>query len=320
MSLAPGGIHHITAIAGDPQRNLDFYAGFLGLRLVKRTVNFDDPGAYHFYFGDHEGHPGTLLTFFPYPGARRGRQGAGQVTAVSLAVPPGSLRAWELRTAAERMLTDIVVERFDEKVLRLYDPDGLPVELIETPGAPVGCVRCLHSPTLNSTNPEATARFLTDIMGFRRVGADGKRVRFDAGNGGRVDLCANPSPNAGFGGAGTVHHIAWRTPDDASQREWLAKLTDAGQQVTEIRDRKYFHSIYFREPGGILFEIATDPPGFTVDERLDSLGTALQLPAWLEPERDGIEAALPPVDLPSAMRAERTAISPENRTEPAGRS
>jgi glyoxalase family protein len=298
MTLRLGGVHHITAIASDPQRNLDFYTGFLGLRLVKKTVNFDDPGTYHFYFGDYEGHPGTILTFFPWPGSRRGRQGAGQVTAVAFAVPPGSLRAWELRTAAERMLTDIVVERMGEKVLRMYDPDGLPVELIETPRTPVGSIGLFHCPTLATTNPEATARFLTETLGFRQVATNGKRIRFEVGDGGPgavMDLCADPCTKAGLGGAGTVHHIAWRAADSASQRQWRERLTENGHYVTDVLDRQYFNSIYFREPGGILFEIATDPPGFAVDEPLDSLGTSLKLPSWLEPERDRIEAVLPRV-------------------------
>ena len=301
-----GGIHHITAIASDPQRNLDFYTGFLGLRLVKKTVNFDDPGTYHFYFADFEGRPGTILTFFPWPGASRGRQGAGQVTAVSFAVPPGSLRAWELRTAAERMLTDIVVERFGEKVLRMYDPDGMPVELIETPTAPVGSIGLFHAPTLATANPEATARFLTETMEFRQVSNNGKRIRFEAGDGGpgaMFDLCADPPAKSGLGGAGTVHHIAWRTVDDASQRLWRDRLVEGGRYVTDIMDRQYFHSIYFREPGGILFEIATEPPGFSVDEPVEALGTSLKLPPWLEPERDRIEAALPKVHAqPSRLR------------------
>jgi glyoxalase family protein len=298
MTSCLGGIHHVTAIASNPQRTLDFYIGFLGLRLVKKTVNFDDPGTYHFYFGDYEGHPGTILTFFPWPGAKRGRQGSGQITAVSFAVPPGSLRAWELRTAAERMLTDIVAERFGEKVLRMYDPDGMPVELIETPGAPVGNIGVFRCPTLASTNPEATARFLTETLGFRQVAHNGKRIRFEAAAGGAgrtLDMCAVPPPEAGLGGAGTVHHIAWRVADDESQREWRAKLAESGHYVTEILDRQYFHSIYFREPGGVLFEIATDPPGFAVDEPVESLGTSLKLPPWLEPERARIEAALPKV-------------------------
>jgi len=299
MTPSLGGIHHITAIASDPQRNLDFYTGFLGLRLVKKTVNFDDPGTYHFYFGGYDGRPGTILTFFPWPGARRGRQGAGQVTAVAFAVPPGSLRAWELRIAAERLLTDIVVERFGEKVLRMYDPDGMPVELIETPAAPVGSLGLFHCPTLATTDPEATARFLTETLGFRQVAKNGKRLRFGVGEGGigaTIDLCADACTNAGLGGAGTVHHIAWRTPDDQNQREWRDKLASSGHGVTDILDRQYFHSIYFREPGGILFEIATEPPGFTLDEPLESLGTALKLPPWLEPERAKIEAALPAVE------------------------
>ena len=294
-----GGVHHITAIASDPQRNLDFYTGFLGLRLVKKTVNFDDPGTYHFYFAGYEGRPGTILTFFPWPGARRGRQGAPQVTAVAFAVPPGSLRAWELRTAAERMLTDMLVERFGEKVLRMYDPDGMPVELIETPTAPVGSIGMFHSPTLVTPNPERTAQFLTGTLGFRQVVTNGKRSRFELADGGPGAICGPVLRSLAEGGAwgsghGPPHRLSdARRPEPAAMARQTEGERPAGHRCP---GPAVLHSIYFREPGGILFEIATDPPGFTADEPLESLGTSLKLPPWLEPERSQIEAILPPVE------------------------
>jgi glyoxalase family protein len=296
MKPTIGGIHHITAIASDPQRNVDFYSGFLGLRLVKKTVNFDDPGTYHFYFGDYEGHPGTILTFFPWPGARRGRQGNGQVTVVSYAVPPGSLQDWQRRAASERLLTDIVTERFGERVLRLYDPDGLAVELIETTRA-TSSLSYFHSATLAVADTAATTELLSR-MGFHGAATERSRTRYEIGGGGpgaTVDLVQDPGAPRGLGGAGTVHHIAWRTPDDEQQLAWRSELERTGHHTTPVMDRMYFHSIYFREPGGILFEIATDPPGFTVDEPLETLGTRLTLPPWYEPMRDRIESTLPPV-------------------------
>jgi glyoxalase family protein len=298
MTPTIGGIHHITAISSDPQQTLDFYAGFLGLRLVKKTVNFDDPGTYHFYFGDYHGHPGTILTFFPWPGARRGRAGAGQVTAVSLAVPSGSLADWETRASDERRLTDVTTERFGDRVLRLYDPDGLPIELIESASAR-GDLGVFHSATLNNADPG----LLTDIMGFREVRREGDRVRYEVGAGGlgaTIDI-ETTSDGRGVGGAGTVHHIAWRTPDDEQQLAWRTELTAAGSEPTPIIDRNYFHSIYFREPGGVLYEIATEPPGFTVDEPLETLGSELKLPPHYESYRARIESVLPPVQVPGVM-------------------
>jgi glyoxalase family protein len=299
MTPTIGGIHHITAISSDPQQTIDFYSGFLGLRLVKKTVNFDDPGTYHFYFGDYQGHPGTILTFFPWPGARRGRAGAGQVTAVSLAVPPGSVDAvWQPRAREERRLTDVVVERFGERVLRLYDPDGLAIELVESPAAPPE-IGVFHSATMN----HADAGLLTATLGFRELAREGNRVRYEAGAGGlgaTVDI-ETTGERRGSGGAGTVHHIAWRTPDDEQQLAWRTELASAGVEPTPVIDRNYFHSIYFREPGGVLYEIATDPPGFTVDEPLESLGSALKLPEQYESMRDRIEAVLPPVQTPGVI-------------------
>ena len=296
MATGIRGIHHITAIASDPQPNLDFYTGFLGLRLVKRTVNFDDPGTYHFYFGDRTGQPGTILTFFPWPGARRGRQGTGQLAAVSFAVE--SLDPWRRKAADAGVMLGAESERFGEPVIAFEDPDGLPLEFIETIGPAGG----FAAPTIALEGFERTAKLLTDTFGFRKTAEDGERFRFQSEAGGMasaVDLVCRPDSQRGLGGAGTVHHIAWRAADDAEQAAWRAKLTSIGYDVTPVMDRNYFRSIYFREPGGVLFEIATDPPGFTADEPEESLGDSLKLPPQYEHLRSRIESVLPPLRLPS---------------------
>ena len=307
------GIHHITAIASDPQRNLDFYTSVLGLRLVKLTVNFDDPGTYHFYFANEKGLPGTILTFFPWPGARRGRPGNGQVSAVAFSVPPGALGYWEERLRANGDSVSTVHERFGEAVLPLRDPDGLQLELVaddEAPavagwdGGPVPAkhsIRGFHHATIWERNYERTARLLTETLGFRPVDGDGVRFRFASQQspGRLVDLVNRPDGQAGSMGAGTVHHIAWRTPDEEQQLGWRRTLFELGYGVTPVKDRQYFHSIYFREPGGVLFEIATDAPGFTLDESVDELGTRLKLPPWLEESRSRIEQSLPDLYLPT---------------------
>jgi glyoxalase family protein len=307
------GIHHVTAIATEPQRNLDFYAGTLGLRLVKRTVNFDDPGTYHFYFGDERGTPGTLLTFFPWPLAVRGSRGAGQATATSFSVPAGSLGWWHDRLRDHGVVIDDPAERLGEELLTLLDPDGLKLELVADAaagalpaweGGPVPgehAVRRLHSVTLSVQGYEATAELLTTGMGFRAAGEAGSRFRFEAGEGGagaRVDVLCVPGAPFGRVAAGSVHHVAWRVADDAAQRGWRERLVALGRDVTPVLDREYFHSIYFREPGGVLFEIATDPPGFAIDEPVAELGEHLRLPPRLEPQRARIEAVLPPITLP----------------------
>lgn len=304
------GIHHITAIADDPQRNVDFYTGVLGLRLVKITVNFDDPGSYHFYYGDGHGHPGTIMTFFAWPGARRGRVGNSQVTATSFAIPAGSAQFWMDRFAAGAVDFENTEERFGQTVIPFADPDGLRLELIETPGIDPShrwmeggvpaevAIAGFHSATLSETGYERTARLLTENMGFRLVNQDRNRFRYEVGSGGAskiVDLTCVPAAVEGRVAVGTVHHIAWRTPDDAQQLDWLGELSRLDYNVTPVIDRMYFHSIYYREPGGVLFEIATDPPGFSIDEPLEKLGTALKLPPWLEPHRNRIEAALAPI-------------------------
>jgi glyoxalase family protein len=299
------GIHHITAIASDPQRTLDFYTQVIGLRLVKLTVNFDDPGTYHFYFGDEVGSPGTILTFFPWPHVPQGNIGTGQVTTVGFEVPRKSLEFWSKRLRDRALSITRVEERFGEEVVRFRDPDGLWLELVgvsrsaDRPVAEFGeiprehALRRFHSATLAEGDAAATER-LIEFMGFTRIDAAGNRIRYQAG--GRdasiVDIVSEPkTPRGGLGG-GTVHHIAFRTPTDEQQEQWRHELMPR-VQVTPVVDRVYFHSIYFREPGGILFEIATDPPGFAVDEAVDHLGERLMLPPWLEGSRVDLERRLP---------------------------
>ena len=306
------GIHHITAIAGNPQRNLDFYTQALGLRLVKLTVNFDDPGTYHFYFGDAAGHPGTILTFFPWDNVRRGRHGTGQVGIVGFHIPPASTGYWAGRLKQLGISSSSPFRRFDEEVLPLLDPDGLPLELIASSGANSGgawagspvpeehAIRGFHAPTLLTEGFEQTAEILTGIFGMTQVQQSGARYRFSGGadTGGQVDLEVRPDEPQGVMGSGVVHHIAWRARDDAQQLEYRSILAERGLNVTPVIDRQYFHSVYFREPGGILFEIATDPPGFAIDEPMESLGTMLKLPPQYEANRAALEKTLPRLKLP----------------------
>jgi glyoxalase family protein len=314
-------IHHVTAIAGDPQRNLDFYTGILGLRLVKLTVNFDDPGSYHLYFGDELGRPGSILTFFPWPNGHRGRQGTGQVGTVSFAVPSVSLGFWIERLVQHGIDFDGPARRFDEQVLAFSDPDGLLLELVATPRvervapwadgpvSPEHAVRGLFGGTIWEDGDRGTTAFLTGQMGFRQVGEEDNRLRFESaaeGVGTVVDLRRVPGFWAGGTGVGTVHHIAFRTESEESQLEQRARIEQAGMGVTPVVDRQYFRSVYFREPGGVLFEIATDAPGFTVDEPAAELGTGLLLPPKYEPMRDRIEQILPPIRLPHAAVEERS--------------
>ena len=306
-------IHHVTAIAGDPQRNLDFYADTLGLRLVKLTVNFDDPGTYHLYFGDETGRPGSILTFFPWPGGERGRQGTGQIGTVSLAVPAASLGHWIERLLSRGVKYEGPTRRFDERVLAFADPDGLLLEVVATArvdrvepwhGGPVPAehaVRGIHAVTIWEDGDRGTADFLSERLGHRLIGEEGNRVRFESaseGAGTVVDLRRVPGFWAGGIGVGTVHHVAFRTDSEATQVSHRARLEAAGVDVTPVIDRHYFRSVYFHEPGGVLFELATDPPGFTLDEPAESLGSALRLPPRLELMREGIERTLPPLRLP----------------------
>jgi catechol 2,3-dioxygenase-like lactoylglutathione lyase family enzyme len=290
------GIHHITAIASDPQKNLDFYTRILGLRLVKLTVNFDDPFTYHFYFGDEAGHPGSILTFFPWPGTPRGRQGTGQATVVSFAVP--SLQGWE-----ERLPNYTVTKRFDNDVLTFADPDGMSVELVATGESSSSSITGFHGVTLSESGYESTAKLLSETFGYRLTASEDNRFRYTGSAGNHVDLLCQPDARRGGMGAGTIHHVAFRAETDALQKQWQAELARLGYNVTPILDRQYFHSIYFREPGGVLFEIATDPPGFATDEAPDQLGTALKLPPMLEPMRSEIEEMVPKLKLPEANHA-----------------
>ncbi|HEY0943663.1 MAG TPA: ring-cleaving dioxygenase [Opitutaceae bacterium] len=302
------GLHHLTAIATDAQENIDFYAGLLGLRLVKKTVNFDDPSAYHLYYGDEAGSPGSIITFFYWAGAGRGRVGAGQTTAITLSAPPSALDYWHDRLARY----DVAVERrtrFGEAVLAFSDPDGIPVEIVAVEkddrrgwtgaGIPVEhALRGMHTVELTVSDSQPTADLLTDLMGYTLVRREGNRARFEAAPGGSgryVDVIGGAKAPRGVPGAGTVHHIAFRVADDAAELAMQERLLEAGYHVSDVRDRDYFRSIYYRERGGILFEIATDIPGFAVDEPAASLGTALKLPKQFEAARAQIERALPPL-------------------------
>ena len=308
------GLHHVTAMAGDVATNVAFYTRVLGLRLIKRTVNFDDPSTYHLYFGDTVGTPGSALTFFYWAGMPRGRPGVGQATAISWSVPAVSAAFWRERLAANQVAF-AEETRFGDTVLRFADPDGLGLEIVATaePDArqpwthpeipPAHGLRGFHSVTLTHADSGRTARLLVDRMGYREaaraVSASGEsRVRYVVASGGPgayVDLVAAPAAPRAQSGAGTVHHIAFRVANDADElaarAEWLA----AGLQVSPQIDRNYFHSIYAREPGGVLFEIATDLPGFAIDEPVESLGATLKLPAQYEPHRATIEARLDPL-------------------------
>jgi glyoxalase family protein len=312
------GIHHITAIATDPQRNLDFYTQVLGLRLVKRTVNFDDPASYHFYFGDRVGSPGTIITFFPWPGAARGRRGNGQVVATSFAVPAEAIDYWKARLTNEHVLAEETTPRFGQRVLRFADPDGLMLELIESDQTnqvvPTGqsnvreefALRGFNAPTLEVQAGRLTEELLTATFGFELVGEESHRRRFSLRPGSpaaQIDLIERPETGFGNIAAGTVHHIAFRAANDEEQLHWRTLLVELGLNVTPVIDRQYFHSIYFREPAGILFEIATDNPGFATDEPVERLGEALRLPPQYEAHRSSIEQALPRISLTTASHS-----------------
>ena len=313
MSIKTNGLHHVTAIAGDPQRNADFYLRTLGLRLVKTTVNFDDPGTYHLYYGDQLGKPGTLLTFFPWRGAPSGRRGTGQAVTVSFSVPENSIGWWKEHLAETGVTAGRIANRDGEDVLTFHDPDGLRIALVAHPqGDPRDpwdnghvpaehAIRGLHSVTLSVVQEDATAEMFRDL-GLTFTSQDANRLRFSAGDGGpgaMVDVLVMPDAPRGLVATGTVHHVAWRTPDEQTQASWREELVDCGLNVTSILDRQYFRSIYFREPGGTLLEMATDQPGFAIDEPLLELGRALKLPPWLEPDREQIEHTLPQLNLPS---------------------
>lgn len=308
-----GGIHHVTALASDPARNVEFYTKVLGLRLVKRTVNFDDPNSWHLYYGDGAGSPGTILTFFPIPDLTPGRQGVGQAVETAFLVRPASLSFWIDRLVTRGIAFEGPSERFGQKVVRFRDPDNLRLEIVADangadasgwdgmPVPPEHALSGLHSVTLWEQDREQTAQILTEDLGFRAGGQEENRFRFvsrrgDGTPGHVVDILSSPDFWRGGPGAGTVHHVAFRAADDDEQQRMHARFVAAGRNVTEVRDRKYFRSIYFREPGGVLFEVATDAPGFAVDEPQESLGRTLQLPLWLELRRQQIADNLPALD------------------------
>ena len=317
------GIHHVTAIAGDPQRNLDFYAGVLGLRLVKRTVNFDDPHTYHFYFGDERGTPGSLITFFPWRDAPAGQHGVGQVAVTSLAIPADSLGWWLHRFVATGVRHEAPMRRGDEQVVSFRDPEGMRLELVAHPatGAVAGwsdgtvpaehAIRRVHAVTLWVATLEPTAAVL-ETLGFRASEDRDGMVRFLVGDGmpgAIVDVRAVGGFVRGHDGVGAVHHVAFRMSDDATELSLRKQIAEMGRRPTPMIDRSYFHSVYFREPGGVLFELATDAPGFLIDEPLSTLGQSLRLSPQFEARRTEIEGVLPAVQLPRALTAETSAFA-----------
>jgi glyoxalase family protein len=326
------GIHHVTAITSDPQRNIDFYTQILGLRLVKLTVNQDDPTSYHLYYGDEIGHPGTILTFFHWPNIPKGHRGIGEVSAIAFLIPENSIIYWMDRFKHKKVEFHGPSKRFEnEQVITFSDPDGLGLELVahksaenrtaniwkEGPIPIEHAIRGFHSVTLSEEGYEHTASVLTDDFGFIPTRQDGSRFRYEipiepsSAKEGKdeeeeklrganiVDVLCLPNIWQAAIGIGSVHHVAWRTPTDEQQKVLRKNIVKAGLNATPVIDRLYFHSVYFHEPGGVLFEIATNPPGFTIDEKAEELGTHLTLPKWLEPMRKDLERVLPPVHLPN---------------------
>ncbi len=301
------GLHHITAIAVDAQRNYDFYTKTLGFRLVKKTVNFDDPYTYHFYFGDEVGSPGTILTFFPWANVRQGENGAGMATEIGYSVPEGSLGFWETRFEKLNILYKIS-ERFGEKLLAFKDPDGLQINLIESKQkdyrkgretAQISsdvAIKGFHTVTLTLNHIKATAAILTEVFGYKLIEQKDNLYRYQTDavdNAAIIDLMEMPLTPRGINAGGTNHHIAFRVKDEETLMEFREKIAARGLQITGKINRDYFFSLYFREPGGVLFEIATDNPGFATDETVENLGSSLQLPEQHEPMRDKIEKVLP---------------------------
>jgi glyoxalase family protein len=323
------GIHHVTAITSDPQRNIDFYSNNLGLRLVKLTVNQDDPTSYHLYYGDKSGSPGTILTFFHWPNLPQGKRGTSEVSSTSFLIPPSSIDYWVARFKSLDMDFDGPLFRFDnsEQVIAFHDPDGLELELVahesvntkavniwkDGPIPPVHAIRGFYSVTLCEEGYERTTSVLTDELGFVLTKQSGGRVRYEIpdsdsmqpspGGAKIVDLLCRPYAKEAVIGTGSVHHVAWRTPTDEQQLVLRRNIVAAGLNATPVIDRFYFHSVYFREPGGVLFEIATNNPGFAVDESLAQLGTRLVLPPWLESVRSELARILPPVSLPKKIKS-----------------
>ena len=301
-------LHHITAIAGDAQRNFDFYTKVLGLRLVKKTVNFDDPGTYHFYYGDEQGTPGTILTFFPWTRVRKGVNGIGMATEIGYSVPAGSLGFWKDRFTVLGVSHGEIIENMGEQSLPFNDPDGLQLTLIE-PAKPDSrkpwetteikagnATRGFHNVTLTVKKSEPTAKILTDIFGYRLLKQEGNIYRFitdEIAEAGIVDIIESPDGKPGVNAGGTNHHVAFRVKNEAILMAFREKVESKGLHITPKIDRNYFFSLYFREPGGVLFEIATDNPGFAADETVEELGTHLKLPSQYESQRAMIEKILP---------------------------
>lgn len=313
MTARTEGLHHVTAIAGDPQKNIDFYIKGLGLRLVKKTVNFDDPGTYHLYYGDESGRPGSLLTFFPWQGIRSGRIGAGQSTTTAFSVPQGTLGWWQEHFKALGVESTVFRASSEEERLSLRDPDGLQIDLVasslsdprnpwDSASVPAEyAVRGQHSSVLTVEDPTGTLETLTRDLGMTLLSEKDGRYRLSTHEGEPgtvVDVVTDTRGDRGLVAGGTVHHIAFRVPDQETQEQWRQELAERGYGVTAILDRQYFTSIYFREPGGTLFEIATDTPGFDIDEPLLELGRSLKLPPWLEPNREAISHAVAKIELP----------------------
>lgn len=307
------GIHHITALASDPRRNYDFYTRVLGLRLVKKSINQDDPETYHFFFGNRTGEPGTGMTFFPHEDIQQGQAGSGQAVETAFLVPKGALSFWMDRFHALNIAYEGPETRFGESVIRVRDPDGLFIELVASDHADAGAgdlwthgdigpdqaIRGFHSSTLWLEKPEKTAAILCTYFGFSLLGQEGNRYRYSTGTKGIgqiVDIRDTAGFPRGRPGAGTIHHVAFRAGSDAHEEKLREELRAIGMQITPVIDRYYFRSVYFREPNGVLFEIATDEPGFTVDEIPENLGARLQLPPQFEAQREAIEAKLPRID------------------------
>jgi glyoxalase family protein len=310
------GLHHVTAICSDPQKNIDFYTKLLGLRLVKLTVNFDDPTTYHLYYGDEVGHPGTILTFFPWSDAPKGHRGTGQAITTSFLVPEKSIDYWKDRLNSNDICFEGPKKRFEnEQVITLYDPDGLQLELVAHSSArdnderfwkdgPISYengIRGFYSVSLSEEGYELTSEILNEL-GYKMIENEGNRFRFQntdsKSTGAKVlDVLCLPYTHPGLIGIGTVHHIAFSTSSDENQILVRKSIIKKGLNPTPVIDRTYFHSVYFREPGEILFEIATDPPGFTIDQKIEDLGRKLMLPTWLEPLRESLEKVLPKIEL-----------------------
>lgn len=317
MEKSINGIHHITVMASDPQNNYNFYTQTLGMRFIKKTVNFDAPDVYHLYYGDEKGSPGTILTFFPFPDARRGKRGTGEINIVSFSVPSNSLQYWMNRLAEHAINFNGPKNKFGHEYISLLDPDGMKIEIVADTNADSiegwfngdvpaeHSIRKFFSSTFYLSDAKPTEKLLTQVMGAKLIASEGNVRRYTLGEKESlvfVDIIEDASIPRGISGAGTVHHIAWRTANDEEQLNWRAKVSEYGLYPTEVVDRDYFHSIYFREPGGILFEIATDPPGFMIDESFENLGTELKLPAWHEPKRKLIEQILVPLKTKSFVK------------------